>query len=421
MPGAARNLIAWSLVLALAPGCGALKTRSEVPKDQITTVHLEGYDKCRYWSDEKNQGLIETFQEGWTQERKALGYGPERRQFPDSHHLAISGGGQNGAFGAGVLCGWTKRGDRPSFNVVTGISTGALTAPFAFLGPEYDDRLREVYTSIDQKDIAVFQGLITMFRGDSAFDTAPLARLAEKYFDEKMLDRIAAEHRKGRRLLIGTTHLDAGRPMIWDMGRIACTNRPDRVKMFRQVLLASAAIPGAFPPVYISVKGTDGKTYDEMHVDGGVTREMFLLPSDLRLYQLRSEAGIERQAHLFIVRNARYGPEYQQVPPRTANIATSSLNTLIKAQAAGDLWTLYYEARDNDMTYTITSIPDDFADDSKSMFDRNYMTRLFEAGFELGRTGQAWRDRPSYGQEPATTRPTTTPSEPGEPHHEKRI
>jgi predicted patatin/cPLA2 family phospholipase len=381
--------------LLLAPGCGALKSRTVVPKDQITTVKLDGYDHVRYWGDQPSDELNQTFTEGWAQERNALKIPATQRAFPDSHHLAISGGGQNGAFGAGVLCGWTAHGDRPTFNIVTGISTGALMAPFAFLGPEYDGRLREIYTSVDQKDIAIFQGLLTVLRGDSVYDTAPLARLAEKQFDAQMLDRIAQEHRKGRRLFIGTTHLDAGRPVIWDIGRIACSARPDRVKLFREILLASAAIPAAFPPVYIQVRGANGKAYDEMHVDGGVTREMFLLPSELHLFELRDKAGVERQSHLYVIRNARYGPEFQDVQPRVARIAAASINTLIKAQASGDLWTLYYEAQQNHMAFAMTSIPDDIPDDSQSMFDRKYMTGLFEAGLELGRSGKAWRAMPS--------------------------
>ena len=334
-----------------------------------------------------------------------MGIPPGQAMLPEAWHLAISGGGQHGAFGAGVLCGWSACGDRPTFNIVTGISTGALTAPFVFLGGEYDARLRQVYTSVDQDDIAVFQGLFTALRGDSVYSTARLAKLAEKYFDARMLDRIAQEHRKGRRLLIGTTHLDAGRPMIWDIGKIACSDRPDRLKLFRQVLLASSAIPAAFPPVYLKVKGADGKTYDEMHVDGGVTREMFLLPSDLRFYDLRRQFGGERQAHLYVVLNARYGPEYHKVQPWVGNIAEASIDTLVKAQAAGDLWTMYYDTQGERMTYAVTSIPDEIPNDSKSLFDRKYMTRLFDIGFELGRTGRAWRSRPSYD----TTQPATAP------------
>ncbi|HEY7116796.1 MAG TPA: patatin-like phospholipase family protein, partial [Tepidisphaeraceae bacterium] len=322
--------------------------------------------------------------------------------FPDSHYLAVSGGGQNGAFGAGVLCGWTARGDRPSFKVVTGISTGALTAPFAFLGSDYDRQLREVYTSIDQKDIAIFQGLLSLIRADSAFNTAPLSKLAEKYFTRAMLDQIAREHRKGRRLFIGTTYLDAGRPVVWDIGKIACSARPDRVELFRKVLLASAAVPAAFPPVYLKVTGADGRTYDEMHVDGNVTRALFLLPSELRFSELRAGQGVQRRSHLYIIRNARYGPDYDDVRPRVGAIAVRAIDTLVKSQANGDLLTLYYEARENNMSYAVTSIPDEFEDDSRSMFDRKYMTRLFDAGYELGHNGKAWRAKPSLEREPAT-------------------
>lgn len=398
----ARVIAGLCIVMLMGVDCGPIKTRSAVPKNLLSKVSLEGYDDARYWGDEPNANLYQTFIESWQQERAAFGLAPNERHLPDAHHLAISGGGQNGAFGAGVLCGWTASGNRPEFTIVTGISTGALIAPFAFLGSDYDGNLRDVYTSVDQKDIAVFQGFIALLRGDAAYNTAPLSKLAEKYYTAEMLDRIAAEHRKGRRLFIGTTNLDAGRPVVWDMGRIACSNRPDRVELFHKVLLASAAIPAAFPPMYLKVTGADGKKYDEMHVDGGVTREMFLLPSELRLYELRDQSGVERQAHLYIIRNSRYGPEYEAVHPQVGSIAARSIDTLIKAQASGDLWALYYEAKENKMTFTLTSIPDDIVDDSKSLFDRKYMTRLFQAGYELGRNGTAWRAKPSYDRTAAT-------------------
>jgi predicted patatin/cPLA2 family phospholipase len=379
----------------------------------VNTASLEGYDNVRYWGDEPSDGLAQSMLESWEQERAAYGLPREARQLPDAHCLAISGGGSNGAFGAGILCGWSARGDRPTFKIVTGISTGALTAPFAFLGPKYDTPLREVYTTVNETDIAIFQGFFSLLRADSAYDTAPLSKLAEKYFTEEMLDEIAAEHRKGRRLFVGTTNLDAQRPVVWDIGRIACSGAPDRVKLFRRVLLASAAIPAAFPPVYLKVTAPDGKTYEEMHVDGGVTREMFLLPSELRLFELRDKAGVKRKTHLYIIRNARYGPEYDSVAARVGTIAERSLSTLIKAQAAGDLWTLYYEAKENDMHYALASIPDDFVDDSKSMFDSRYMSRLFDRGLYLARTGTAWRTKPSYtdqclGRSASTTTPPAT-------------
>lgn len=305
---------------------------------------------------------------------------------------------------AGVLCGWTASGNRPVFKVVTGISTGAADGTLCVPGKRYDKPMREVYTSVDQKDIAVFQGYFALLHSDSAYDTSPLVKLAEKYFTPKMLEDIAAEHRKGRRLLIGTTNLDAGRPVVWDIGAIACSGRKDRVELFRKVLLASSAIPAAFPPVYLKVKGADGKEYEEMHVDGGVTREMFLLPSEVRVYEIRDQHGVQRNSHLHVIRNAHYGPDHKVVNAKVADIAARSIATLIKSQAGGDLWSLYYEARENKMSYSVTSIPHHFLDDSKSMFDQKYMSRLFDLGYKAGTDGTAWRSKPSYDAQPPATR-----------------
>jgi predicted acylesterase/phospholipase RssA len=168
--------------------------------------------------------------------------------------LAISGGGADGAFGAGLLCGWTKHGDRPRFKLVTGVSTGSLIAPFAFLGPEYDARLKEVYTTISTKNIYQVRSLLKMLRSDSIADTWPLAELAAKSMDDDLLRAIAAEHQKGRRLFVGTTNLDAQRLVIWDMGAIAAIGTPEAFKLFRRILLASAAIPVMFPPIYLEVE-----------------------------------------------------------------------------------------------------------------------------------------------------------------------
>jgi hypothetical protein len=398
-------LVAGLVLLLVSAGCGASRSRTPVPHVLIEGASIEGYYHIRYWGDEPSDALGESFVESWQQERSALGLAPDARNLPDSNYLAISGGGEDGAFGAGVLCGWTVAGDRPTFKVVTGISTGALIAPFAFLGSEEDAMLKEVYTQVDEKDLIKFQGLLSLLRSDAAYSTAPLSKLARKYFDKTMLDKIADEHRKGRRLLIGTTNLDAGRPVIWDVGRIACSDRDDRVDLFQKVLLASAAIPGAFPPIYLDVIGRDGKKYDEMHVDGGVTREMFLLPSDLHIFELRDKSGIERQSHLYVIRNARYGPEYEDVQPRVGSIAARSVATLIKAQAVGDLKTLYYEAKENNVSYALTSIPDDFPADYDSMFDKKYMQRLFDVGFKLSTDRKAWRSQPSYDKPLPATRP----------------
>ena len=195
--------------------------------------------------------------------------------------LALSGGGDEGAFGAGVLCGWTAHGDRPQFKLVTGISTGALIAPFAFLGSSYDDTLRYLYTGITSKDIFRMKSLLTVLWRDAIADTKPLAKKLDQYVDEAMLAAVAAEHKKGRRLIIGTTQLDAQRLVLWNMGAIASSGDPEAIKLFRKILLTSASIPGAFPPQYIRVEA-GGKRYEEMHVDGGTTAEVVLYEAALK-------------------------------------------------------------------------------------------------------------------------------------------
>ncbi|MGC4032605.1 MAG: patatin-like phospholipase family protein [Tepidisphaeraceae bacterium] len=398
--------------LGVLAGCGALKTRNALPASAGESATIDGFNHVRYWGDVIDGGLQESMVESWHQEGAyRLRTTGEQTVAEEASYLAISGGGQDGAFGAGLLNGWTASGKRPVFKVVTGISTGALICPFAFLGPDYDKPLREVYTTVNMKDIAVLRGLFDLLRGDSAYNTAPLVKLVEKCFTHEMIDKIAEEHRKGRRLFVGTTFLDAQRPIVWDMGKIACSSSPKRDELFRKVLLASSAIPGAFSPVYIDVIGSDGKPYDELHVDGGVTREMFLMPSELRLFELRARQGITRKTHLYVLRNSRLEPAYDAVKPKIAPIAEASIATLIKAQAMGDIVQLFDEAMTDDMSFHLASIPPDIADDSTSMFDSQYMARLFDRGYEIGSVGDAWQRSPHDWRrgllpKPPTTRPT---------------
>lgn len=407
--GSARIILSFVLFVLLA-GCGPLKIRNAIPLDQIESAHVQGFENVRYWGDRIDAGLQQSFIESWQQERAVAATQPVAGIMPDAHYLAISGGGQNGAFGAGVLCGWSESGTRPTFKVVTGISTGALIAPFAFLGSDYDDELKEVYTHVNMEDIAVFRGLVDLFRGDSAYNTDPLTRLVDKTFTHEMIDEVAREHKKGRRLLIGTTHLDAQRPVIWDMGAIACIDHPDRDKLFRKILLASAAIPGAFAPVYLDVVTPDGKEYDELHVDGGVTREMFLMPSELRLFELRAQAGIQRSTHLYVIRNSKLEPEYDTVSPKIGPIAERSVATLIKAQAMGDIVQLYDEAQVDGMSFQLASIPFDIKDDSDSMFDSKYMTKLFDRGYSMSRGGYQWQHSPHDWRRPKSTTEPAAPN-----------
>jgi predicted patatin/cPLA2 family phospholipase len=302
---------------------------------------------------------------------------------PQISFLAVSGGGSDGAFGAGLLVGWTARGDRPEFDIVTGVSTGALTAPFAFLGPRHDGALKEVYTKYSTDELVTKQPIRGLLGGEALANNAPLARVIASYVNEGFLQEVAHEHAPGRRLLIGTTNLDAQRPVIWDMGRIASS--PHALELFRSVLLASAAIPGVFPPVFIKVQA-DGQAREEMHVDGGTTNQVFLLPTQI------TTGGID--AKLYIIRNGRLDPEFKVVKASTLAIAGRSISTLIKTQGIGDLYQMYEFARRNRIEYDLAYIPGDFPDTSKESFDTVYMSRLFDLGFQLGQGGHPWTKSP---------------------------
>jgi Patatin-like phospholipase len=310
--------------------------------------------------------------------------------------LALSGGGDNGAFGAGVLCGWTQHGDRPRFKLVTGISTGALIAPFALLGSDYDDNLK-AYTMVTQAEIFRRQSLLNALWRESLADTRPLAKLIAKYIDEPILQAVAREHNKGRRLFIGTTQLDAQRLVIWNMGAIAASGHPDALKLFRQIILASASIPGFFPPQYLKVEA-GGRKYEEMHVDGGTMAQVILYEAALKPFAEKENlmeiklAG--RPKVLYIIRNGRIRPTWDKVRPRLVPIASRAIDTLIKVQGVGDLYRLKAFAHRDNMDFNLAAIPRDFPPAPGDMFNQEYMNRLFELGFETARQGYPWKKYP---------------------------
>lgn len=239
--------------------------RNSPPFDLVDQAVIPGIPEARCWADEwpeYSREKLETFtDEDLEKSMPALYKAPH-------NYLAISGGGANGAFGAGMLAGWTDTGSRPEFSMVTGVSTGALTAPFAFLGLEYDDALKRLYTTTESSDISKKRGIISTVLGDAMADTAPLKDLIAEYATDEIIEKIAREHQRGRRLYVGTLDLDAGRSVSWNIGAIAVSDSPQKVSLIHTILLASSAIPVFFPPVFIPVE-IDGQPYDEMHVDGG--------------------------------------------------------------------------------------------------------------------------------------------------------
>jgi predicted acylesterase/phospholipase RssA len=314
---------------------------------------------------------------------------------PPSYILAISGGGDDGAFTAGLLNGWTAHGDRPEFKVVTGVSTGALIAPFAFLGPSYDPILKKIYTDVSQRDIFKRRGLLrAALFGDALSDTTPLFKLTQKYVDRQVLDAIAAEYAKGRVLLVGTTNLDSSEPVIWNMTAIAASKDPRAAELFRKVLLASAAIPGAFPPVMIDVV-VDGVRYQEMHVDGGAMAQVFAYPPTLHLRKEAANEGIgERQRAIYIIRNARLDPDWASVKRRTLPIAGRAIGALMQTQGIGDLYRIYATTQRDHVDYNLAFVPRSFTTPHKEQFDTAYMRALYQTGYELAVAGYPWQKTP---------------------------
>jgi hypothetical protein len=312
---------------------------------------------------------------------------------PPAVFLALSGGGDDGAFGAGLLCGWTVAGNRPEFKGVTGISTGALIAPFAFLGPKYDEQLRAVYTRVAPKDILLPRGLLAAVFDDALADNAPLERLVKKYVDEGMLKEIAREHERGRLLLMATTNLDARQAVIWNMGKIAASGSPKALELFHKIMIASAAIPGAFPPVMIDVD-VNGKRYQEMHVDGGAMAQVFLYPPSLHVGETAKKAGIVRERRLYVIRNARLDPDWAEVERRTLSIAGRAISSLIQTQGIGDLYKIYATAQRDGIDYHLAYIPKSFYAPHKEDFDTEYMRKLFQTGYDLAVKGYRWEKTP---------------------------
>jgi hypothetical protein len=304
---------------------------------------------------------------------------------PEINVLVLSGGGANGAYSAGILCGWSGTGKRPQFDIVTGVSTGALIAPAAFLGPSYDKVMRDIYTNISDADIIKRNLIDFFFEGrPSLLDTQPLRAILNKAVTGEVIEAIAREHKKGRRLYIATTNLDAKRLVIWDMGAIACVGTPDAEELFRNVMLASASIPVAFPPVMIKVEA-DGKTYEEMHVDGSVTTQMI----GSMLIIAHDEVNVKR-TNVYIIRNGKIADRPRKVSYKVWDIAGAAFSTLLTWQSYGDIYRFSMLAKYKKIRLYFTCIPYAFGEERSSEFDIDYMRRLFYRGYKSALSSDPW-------------------------------
>jgi patatin-like phospholipase len=388
-PGTGR-FVTVCLLAVIGTGCTRIE-RQPVPEALVSQAVVPGLANARFWGDEVPKDVlafVHTHMPGVVRmaSRPALEGGR-----PLVEYLALSGGAKDGAFGAGLLVGWSKRGDRPKFEVVTGVSAGALIAPYAFLGPGYDPQLTELWTTLDSRMVVTPQLLAGLLGAEAIGNTSPLRNLIAKHIDRQMLGQIAEEYRGGRLLMVGTTNLDAQRQVIWNMGEIAVAadRDPTAAQLFRDVLLASASIPGAFPPVHVRVRAGN-QVFEEMHVDGGATHQVFLAPAQLSLKtfdRLYPQPPIRR---VYVVRNSKLAPAYQAVQANTLAISTRSLGTITKSQGIGDINRIHAMTQRDGAEFRLASIPASFTAESNESFDPDYMKALFDVGFRLGLDGKAW-------------------------------
>jgi predicted acylesterase/phospholipase RssA len=304
--------------------------------------------------------------------------------------LALSGGGEHGAFGAGLLAGWSESGQRPTFDIVSGVSTGALMAPFAFLGTAYDDRLKAVYTQMSFHTVLSGNPVFGLF-GEGLYSTRPLQHIVSSQVDQKMLADVATAYRNGRRLFVVTTNLDAQRPVLWNMGAIAASGRPQALELFRKVLVASASVPGAFDPVFIDAEA-NGHHFKEMHVDGGTAYPLFAIP--VRLVAATGQVSEHRGSQLYIIINNNLEPAFTVTKPKTLTIVARAFNTLVKSDFYDTILDSYIFTKEQGFAFNLAYIPNTFRVKSVGLVDQKYMLALFELGHAQGVSGGQWQHTP---------------------------
>lgn len=388
---AAAGLLAVALALG---GCATTERLPAVPLSLASSAIPLDIADARFYADTDVARVSALATQAYHRAKAAGLLADKNGKHEERAFLAISGGGDDGAYGAGLLAGWSARGDRPQFTVVTGVSTGALSAPFVFLGPEYDEQLKRIYTETSAGDIFQPRSFMAAVADDAMADSTPLRNKIDAFVDRRMVQRFAEEYGKGRILLILTTNLDQGRSVIWNIGAIAASEHPRSRELIVDILLASAAVPGVFPPVMINVS-VDGRAYQEMHVDGGTVAQAFLYPPSFSLKAKMKELGVkDAKPVAYIIRNGRlYRPE-ENVERQTLKIAHQAISTMTASNGVNDLYRMYLTTKRDGVRFNLAYIEDDFHLAYKGPFDKAYMNALFEHGYQAGINGCNWHKTP---------------------------
>lgn len=386
-------LIIITCFLALS---GCAHVRHAVPENLVGTAIVFGMPDIRYYSDKPNsffmmrQSLLDSFKVEGKSEYLVEGI----KTYPV---LIIGGGVSNSAYGIGLLKGWLKEGSRPVFKIVTGYSSGSLLATATFAGEGYEDRLADLFTSISTKDVVKQKGILGIMFGNSVYSSARFAKKIDDIMDEELMRKIAQEHRKGRRLYVGTTDLDAQGFVVWDMGALASKGSLDSLKLFRKIILASCSFSAMLPPVYFQVEA-GGSRYDEMHADGGVVGGLFYIDQLMEGAGSTAQfSGIDRRkfrTRIYALNCCYMSPHSKQVEDNLTAITSRLIETNGAAKMIGDTYRIYAFAKEKGWDYNLAYIPEDFKPNQKEMFDRQEMQRLFKRGYDDAAIGYKWHKAP---------------------------
>ncbi|GAB1623173.1 patatin-like phospholipase family protein [Agarivorans albus] len=368
----------------MAAGCSSPERNAAQESELMYPLATAG---LRYWDGESTEITEHNIEQEYQSilDSRARNNGVRS----DIYHLALSGGGVNGAFSAGVLNAWTANGDRPEFDLVTGVSTGAIVSVFAYLGSDYDSTLKNYYTETPMSSLFQVKSIWSLLRGEAVLDTAGFEDQVRSYIDADIVKQLAEQRAKGRLLVIGTTNLDNEKMSLWDVGKIAQVGSDEAITLIQNIIIASSSVPGAFPAKSIVID--DGQQrFEELHVDGGVSRQVFLVPQ-WAYYNLPFERNPQ---HVFVIRNGLLKPHYQVTKNNLTDIGLRSISTIIRNQGIGDVEHIYHFAQHNQMSFRLAYIDNDFSKISDEAFSKEYMTSLYQYGYQKTIADSLWENVP---------------------------
>ncbi|QYJ89751.1 patatin-like phospholipase family protein [Shewanella halotolerans] len=374
-----------AIFLAACSSTHTLETR--VTKENYRAVTLaadiqqQTDEPFRVWADETSDFLYDA-KDGST---------PLKVKGDRLNILALSGGGANGAFGAGIINGLYDSQQLQEYTIITGISAGSLIAPFVFVGGDEIPRLKEVMLGINDKMILGKHNLLNTLIKDAFTNGEQMFEFIEQVYTPEMIEQIALQHKAGRRLFIGTTHFDSEELVVWNLGRIAESHLPNKVHLIHQILAASSSIPGVFPPQFIAVDH-DNQRLEELHVDGGLTVQMFFEVVNIDYHKVNQALGLSSAPQVHVIRNGMLKVPYSATEDKGVQLLRRSIASMTIQQAKGDLYRMLYFSEMTGLDLRFAYVDDEFdaPKATKDMFDLEYMKALYQYGYDKVNSDELW-------------------------------